>query len=178
MNGIASLLDAPANEKIEEIWNELELRCGLRGVRITPFPHFTWQVTEGYDLAGLDTALRDFSRETQPFLIRTVGVGIFSSEKPVAFISIFKDEKLMQLHSRLWEMTKNLVQKPDLFYSPDQWVPHITVAYNDLTRENIGCAMEILAFQPHDMEIYIDNIIFISQAGDETTRTGMYQLGE
>ena len=151
MNGIASLLDPQANARVEAIWNDLESKCGLKGVRITPFPHFTWQVTEGYDLPKLEKALRGFVKKTKPFVIHTDGIGLFTSEKPVAYISIFKDENLARLHAWLWELTEGLAIQPDMFYSPSRWVPHITLAYNDLTPENIGCAMQYLAFQSHDL---------------------------
>jgi 2'-5' RNA ligase len=177
MNGIASLLDHAANGRVETIWRELESRCGLKGIRVTPFPHFTWQVTEGYNLPQLEKALWEFSKEAQPFTIHTDGLGLFTSERPVAYISIYKDEHLANLHAKLWEIMKEFAIQPDLFYSPARWVPHITLAYNDLTSENIGCVMQALAFQSHDLEIKIDNLIYISQSEGQTIAAGRYQLG-
>jgi 2'-5' RNA ligase len=177
MNGIASLLDPSANSRVGHIWDELGSLCGLHGVKITPFPHFTWQVTEGYELPLLESILDEFSRRTQPFIIRTDGLGVFTGENPVIYISIFKDEKLMKLHSMLWEQTKGYAKQPDMLYSPARWIPHITLAYNDLTNENVGCAFRSLVFQSFNWEINIDNLIFITQTGDQTAETGKYQLG-
>ena len=153
MNGIASLLDPSANSGVENIWQDLELKCGLHGIRITPFPHFTWQVTEGYELPRLENILQEISRNVQPFNIRTDGLGVFTGEKPVIYISIFKDELLMKLHSMLWEQTRGLATNPDQLYSPPQWIPHITLAYNDLTEENAGCAFQSAGLQ----NIQVDN---------------------
>jgi len=178
MNGIASLLDPSTNSRVEDIWQELESKCGLKGVRITPFPHFTWQVTEGYDLPKLERVLRSISRHTLPFSIHTDGLGIFTGEKPVVYISIFKDELLMKLHSRLWEQTEAFATDPILLYSPTQWIPHITLAYDDLGRDNLDCAFQTLVFQSYNWEIKIDNLIYIGQSSDQTTQTGKYLLGK
>ncbi len=174
MNGIASLLDDTANAHVERIWQELESRCGLKGIRMTPFPHVTWQVTGGYDLAKLEQVLHDITKNIHPFIIHTDGIGIFTGEKPVVYLSIFKDEFLLRLHSNLWEQTKGFAKDPDRQYSPPHWIPHITIAYNDLHRANLDCVMQALVFQTFEWEITIDNLIFISQTGTQTTEMGKY----
>ncbi len=177
MNGIASLLDPYANDQVESIWDELEEECGLSGVRVTPFPHFSWQVTEGYNLPLLESALKNFTKEIQPFTIHTDGLGIFSGEKPVVYISIFKDKNLTNLHSLLWEKTISFAANPIMQYSPAQWVPHITLAYNDLTPEKVDCVFQALIYRPFNWEIQIDNLIYISRPADQTAGMGKFVLG-
>ena len=177
MNGIASLLDKPATERVESLWQELETRCGLVGVKITPFPHFSWQVTEGYDLPRLDTTLQNIARQMQPFTVRTAGLGLFSGESPIVYIHIVKDEALLRFHAMLWERMKKIAIRPALHYSPDQWVPHITLAYNDIRRENLDCALQTLAFQSFNWEIQIDNLITVDQADGPTAQTVCYRFG-
>ena len=177
MNGIASLLDQTAYSLVEKLWQELESSCGLVGVKITPFPHFTWQVTDGYDRSRLDSTLREISSHTLPFTIRTVGLGIFTGEKPVVYITIFKDESLIAFHSMLWERTQGIAIRPAIFYTPNQWVPHITLAYNDVSHDNLNCALRTLAFQSFDWEIKIDNLIYVGQTDNQIPDTVRYQFG-
>jgi 2'-5' RNA ligase len=177
MNGIASLLDKPATARVELLWQELEARCGLVGVKITPFPHFSWQVTEDYDLARLETTLREITRQAQPFTVHTAGLGLFTGENPIVYISIVKDEPLMRFHAMLWEQTKGIAIRPALYYAPGQWVPHITLAYNDVNQDNLNCALQTLAFQSFDWEIQIDNLIFVAQSGNQTPETVGYRFG-
>lgn len=177
MNGIASLLDKPATERVESLWQELDTQCGLVGVKITPFPHFSWQVTEGYDSPHLDTSLQDIASQMQPFTIRTAGLGIFSGESPIVYILIVKNEPLMRLHAMLWERMDKIAVHPLPHYAPGQWVPHITLAYNDVRRDNLNCALKILAFQPFDWEIQIDNLVTIAQAEGLTAQTVYYRFG-
>ncbi len=177
MNGIASLLDKPATARVERLWQELEDRCGLVGVKVTPFPHFSWQVTEAYDLPRLETVLLLLARQTQPFTIRTAGIGLFTSEAPIVYISIVKDETLIRFHTLLWEQTNGIAINPSLYYMTEKWVPHITLAYNDVGPANIDCAIQYLAFQSIDWEIQIDNLILVAQVDDQPTETVRYGFG-
>lgn len=178
MNGIASLLKEPEKTTVERLWHELDSKCGLQGVQTTPYPHLTWQVTQGYDLPKLDRILKKISHRTKPFSLRTDGLGIFTGEKPVVYISIVKDENLLRLHESLWERTKEFAREPDLQYSPPHWIPHITLVYNDLTQDNMNCALQILAFQKFEWEIKIDQLTLFTQSEGKTDQASTYKLGD
>jgi hypothetical protein len=47
MHGVVSLLDAAHYQAVESLWAELAAACGLRGVYVTPFPHFSYHVAAG-----------------------------------------------------------------------------------------------------------------------------------
>jgi len=177
MNGIASLLDQTAVSRVEQLWQELEAHCGLVGVKATPFPHFTWQVTEAYDLPRLETVLHALARQTQPFTIHTSGLGLFTSENPIVYISIVKDEPLMHFHSMLWDHLKGIAIHPMLYYTPGQWVPHITLAYQDVTSANLDCVMQGLAFQVFNWEILVNNLILVARTEDHYIETVRYPFG-
>ncbi len=177
MNGIASLLDQAASQHVERLWRELETDCGLVGVRVTPFPHFSWQVTEGYDLPRLKTTLQKTARGMQPFVVHTAGLGLFTGESPVIYVPIVREKSLLRLHEMLWERTKKLAIRPASYYAPDQWIPHITLAYGDVDMESLGCALRTLAVQSFDWEIKVDNFVFVAQADDQVAETHTYPFG-
>jgi 2'-5' RNA ligase len=177
MNGIASLLDQPTTDHVKNLWQELESRCGLVAVQSTPFPHFSWQVTEGYNLPRLEETLRKLARQTRPFTVRTAGLGIFTGENPVVYVPIVKEESLLQFHALLWKQTEGIAILPAPYYAPDKWVPHITLAYNDVQRDNLNCALQTLVFKSFDWEIRIDNLVFVAQTDNQTTETIRYQFG-
>ena len=177
MNGIASLLDEHTATRVERVWQDLESHCGLVGVKTTPFPHISWQVTASYEVTRLEYVLSALVKQITPFTIHTTGIGLFSGERPVIYISIVKDEPLIHFHSMLWEKTKEIAIQPVLLYSPEWWVPHITIAYNDVTPANIGCAMQYLAFQSIAWEIRVDNLIFVTQDENHFTHTKTYHFG-
>ncbi|HTX92425.1 MAG TPA: 2'-5' RNA ligase family protein [Anaerolineales bacterium] len=176
VKGVASLLDRPATARVEQIWNDLEKLCGLTGVRITPFPHFSWQVTEDYDQPALDALLKKLAADTPPFSIRTTGLGIFTGPSPVVYLAIVKDAKLFSIHEALWKETRQFSIRPEPYYSPDQWVPHITLAYGDVSPDNLDCVTRSLAYQSFDWTIRIDNLVSISLTDDRAAPIVRYRL--
>lgn len=164
MNGIATLLVEPHKSQVEALWRTLEERCGLIGVRLTPLPHFSYQVVEAYDQACLADVLQDLARASVPFTVRTSGLGIFSGASPILYLALVKDEPLMRFHRLLWEHTLPLATTPSPYYRPELWVPHITLAYGDVDRARLACALETLAFEGYTWEITVQNVVFIGQA--------------
>jgi 2'-5' RNA ligase len=179
MNGIASLLNDPQKTQIEAIWQELEEKCGLIGVRITPFPHFTYQVVEAYDQARLGPILQELAREAQPFTVHTTGLGLFTGEVPVIYLPLVKNDLLLHFHKVIWDRVKEVAQGASPYYAPDMWMPHITLGYGDVTHFNLGCAMEALAFRDFDWQISVDNLTFIGQFDQSIYGSCCtYRLGE
>jgi 2'-5' RNA ligase len=179
MNGIASLLDETHTARVEALWHALEKKCGLTGVKMTPFPHFTYQVVADYDLPHLETILQVVARQSQPFTIRTAGLGLFTGPTPIVHIVLVKDERLLNFHKMLWEQTWSIAVQPSPYYAPAIWTPHITLAYGDVTRANLDCVMQILAFEPFDWEIRIDTLVYIAQSGEQTyDNCCCYRFGE
>jgi len=179
MNGIASLLNDPQKTQIEAIWQELEEKCGLIGVRITPFPHFTYQVVEAYDQARLEPILQELAREAQPFMVHTTGLGLFTGEVPVIYLPLVKNDHLLHFHKVIWDRVKDVALGANPYYAPDIWVPHITLGYGDVTHFNLGCAMETLAFRNFNWQISVDNLTFIGQFDQSIYESCCtYRLGE
>ena len=48
MQALMSLLPESYSLQVAQIWNMLEEQFGLTYIKITPIPHFTWQLGEGY----------------------------------------------------------------------------------------------------------------------------------
>jgi hypothetical protein len=73
MHGVVSLLDHKHYQLTEKLWHELEREVGLRGVYITPFPHFSYHVACGYDVATLEPILQHTARKAKEFKVKTSG---------------------------------------------------------------------------------------------------------
>jgi 2'-5' RNA ligase len=167
MNGIVSLLDSPAYTQVVAIWQDLETECGLTGIKITPLAHFSWQVAENFDLEKTGEILERLARKTRPFPASASGLGIFSGPIPVLYIPVVKDENLLRFHTALWEETKWVVDGTNGHYSPQAWIPHITLAHGDVDLGKLNCAMQRLAFKPLNLDIRVDNLALVCQKNDE-----------
>ncbi len=178
MYGIVSILEQPFYEKVESIWQMLENDCGLKGIRMTPIPHFSWQVAEGYNIPRLEGVLRGAAASEEAFSIHTAGLGVFSGVSPVIYISMVKDEALLQMHKRIYQQVSSAALGLSRFYTPEAWIPHITLAHGDVNLKKTCCALELLVDQVFDWEIRIDNLAVISEAVDEGEAQPLrFQLG-
>jgi hypothetical protein len=163
MHGIVSLLNEPNYSKVEKLWLDLEMECGLRGIKVTPLPHFSWQVAMDYDLDLLRPVLQDIAAKARPFETRTTGVGIFSGPNPVVFINVVKTDEMMNFHKLVWEKTSHTALGISSFYDPLSWIPHITIAHTDMVWPSVSCAIQKLVYQPFNWQIKVSSISVISQ---------------
>lgn len=165
MDGLVSLLPTPYYQQVESIWDELKEKFQLTGIRVTPYPHFSWQIAESYDELRLKGVMLQLASEARRFSIHTSGIGIFSGPQPVIYIPVVKNQALIEFHARIWERASPTVvgSFPSAYYHPDHWMPHISLAYNDVNEENIAGVMTHLAFKSYDWEMEIDNLAFISE---------------
>lgn len=167
MEAIVSLLEPAAYSRIEAMWRILELKCGLKGIKNTPFPHFSWHVAQEYPQKSVEQALRSLAAPTRPFTVQTSGLGIFTGQEPVIYLLITKNEKLLRFHKSIWRQIEPLSQQPSEYYSPETWVPHITLAHKDVDKHALLCALEELAFLPFNWEVKIDNLAVVGQSGED-----------
>jgi len=158
-----SLLPPPFYAQIEGLWKTLEDEFGLTGMRVTPYPHFSWQIAQNYDLEHIERIMTGVVSTVTPFTIRTTGLGIFTGPRPVVFIALVKNAALMSFHKMLWDLTRPFSSGLSPLYSPEYWMPHISLVYEGTNTINIAGLMQKLAFQPFVWEMSIDNLALIYQ---------------
>ena len=168
MHGLVSLLSQPYYEKVEALWKELEEDCSLRGIRATPFPHFSWQIAGEYDFDRLEVIMKEVASNTVPLEIQTSGIGLFTGPRPVIYVSIVKSPALMDFQNTLWERTQEVSQETSPYYSPELWIPHISLAYEDVDQMNIAAVIGKLAFDSFVWKMTVDNLSLIFQPSGAT----------
>ncbi|MBN1146504.1 MAG: 2'-5' RNA ligase family protein [Anaerolineales bacterium] len=167
MHGLVSLLPEPYYNQVQAIWEELAGGYGLQGVRVTPYPHFSWQIAQDYDFERLEEIVRGIARASPPLAVRTAGLALFTGFRPVLYVPVVKDALLLELHAHIWRSAQPASQGLSPYYAPDAWMPHISLAYEDVNRENIGPLIESLAFRSFNWEMTIDNIALIYEPKGE-----------
>jgi 2'-5' RNA ligase len=165
MHGVVSLLDHKHYQLTEKLWHELEGGLGLRGVYITPFPHFSYQVAQGYDVATLEPILQRTARKAKEFKVKTSGLGIFTGKPPVLYIPVVRTQALSQFHHALWNELSYSGSGIVEYYHPDTWMPHITIAFGDIHTGNLPQAIRLLSERSFNWEIAVNNISFIEDTG-------------
>lgn len=163
MFAIVSLLDSASRSQVQRIWNELETNCGLTGVRVTPYPHFTWHTADSYESNHLESYLAKLAETVKPFTVQSTGLGIFTGVSPVIYVPVVKNQVMIKIHEKIWHEAKDLSNQANSHYSPDLWIPHITLAFKDITPEKMNCSLKQLSNRNFDWEIKIDNFAIVCQ---------------
>jgi 2'-5' RNA ligase len=168
MHSLLSLLDQTHKTLVHQIWEELEQFCGMKGVMVTPFPHFSWLIAENFDWPGLETVLKEISAEIHPFTVRTTGLSMFTGENPVVYIPLIRTSELSHIHKMIWDRVTPMGTEVSPFYAPSFWMPHVTIGFGDVTHENLPCLLELLSGRSFTWEIEIDNISIGLQSPEKT----------
>ena len=166
MHGIVTLLPEPLYHTVEKIWRKLETKFGisLKEKGETLYPHFSWQMADEYDIDKLKVILENIALKTEPFTISTCGIGIFSVERPIIYIPIVKTEELIDLHKSICKKTAKTADGISDLYSPENWMPHISIAFEGITKENIGEIITELSNKNYIWNFELNNISFFSES--------------
>ncbi len=167
MHGLVSLLPSPYYERVESIWDRLEQRSGLTGIRVTPYPHFSWQIADEYDFDRLEAAMQRVAAHTKQFAVKTAGLGIFSGETPVVYLLVARNSRMAQLHNEIWHAVNGLGTGVSEYYNNDNWAPHVSLAYGDVDRQTLPEVLDELAFESFGWEFEVDNISLIVEPVDQ-----------
>ena len=158
LSGVVSTFDAAAYLKVRAVWRELHDRFGLAILQEGLVPHFSWHIAEEYDLDGLDQKLAELSAQIAPFDIHTNGLGVFTGENPVLYLTIVKDAALMALHRTIWQACEAFAQGSSPFYAEQSWIPHVTLASADLQQENLPEILRSLVERDFSWTMHVETI--------------------
>jgi 2'-5' RNA ligase len=158
MYAIISELDPESSGTVNDLWHKLCEACGLIAIYDLPLPHLTWMVADDLEINESAPILRQISARTTPLTLHTFGLGVFTGEKPVLYLPPVKSIEMIHLHENIWDQVSPFSKDQKLYYSPKLWVPHITLAINDLTEDNLACAVTAIAFDTIELFIRISNL--------------------
>ncbi|MEM5773927.1 MAG: hypothetical protein AAGU05_02915, partial [Anaerolineaceae bacterium] len=68
-----------------------------------------------------------------------------------------------EYHQIIWNSFSGKVKEINSYYSPQNWVPHITIGYGDVTLETLSCALKNLLHMDLSLTIRIDNLSYLSR---------------
>jgi 2'-5' RNA ligase len=176
MHGIVTLLDNDHYRLIEDLWAELERRFSVHGVYITPYPHFSYHVAQDYDLDLVESVLKRITSNITTFKVRTSGLGIFTGASPVLYIPVVRSLELTQLHEALWQEIATESSGVQQYYHPEQWMPHITIGFGDINKDNLSQIIPFLAQLDFNWEITVDNIALIYDTGTKQELKSRFEI--
>jgi 2'-5' RNA ligase len=168
MQGVVSLLDDQHYARVEAIWEELGQKFDVRGMYVTPYPHFSFQVAEAYDEAACEHFLTELAARTRPFRVRTAGLGIFTVASPILYIPIVRGPALSDFHREIWENVRQVTPGAVAhYYHPEEWAPHVTLAQGDIDQDKLAEVVRFLSRRNFHWEFSVTNVAIIYDTGRE-----------
>lgn len=166
MQGIVSLLEDEARERIEELWEELRRDFGVRGIHAKRFPHFSYHVAEEYDLKRLRPGLERLAGMTRTFSAQTSGIGIFTRKEPVIYLPVVRSSEMQKIHCEVSELAAPLASGVNEFYAAEIWIPHITIAEGDVDILVLPEIVRRLGERNFRWELRVNNLAVIRAVED------------
>ena len=169
MEGVVSILDQANLSRVLTLWQELQDQCLIPQIYPHFIPHITWHVAESYNDEKLPQALEEIGIQHQRFSFKAAGFGIFSGEKPVVYISLVKERKLLEFHEQLWDKLDPFANQSNPYYSPGNWMPHITIFFDEIFEHlpdgwnsvrTSTCVLNYLIPRKIEWVITIDNLAY------------------
>lgn len=158
MYGIVSLLDATHEARVRALWAEFREKFDVEGVARVPIPHLSYHIADEYDLPRMKPLLNQIAHDTEVFEVDTDGLGIFTGENPVLYIPVRFNDALVRLQKRLWTALDAVSTAPNAHYEPADWVPHITLAHNDVDHDLLPNVIRLISERNFYWRIKIDNL--------------------
>ena len=177
MHAVVVLLDRVHAHSVEQLWEELEARFGVRRVQEVPLPHLSLQGFRSYDPERMVFGLERLASR-HAFRVHAHGYGFFSGQTDECLtlhVPLVRTEELSALHGAVRGELTCAGQATDGFYEPQNWSPHVTIADRDLTPRLLGEIAHWLATRPHhSWTIGIDNLSLVHDDG--VARTLRHQV--
>lgn len=131
--GIASLLTGNARNEVLHFWRVFEIEYSSIGVQSFDHPNLGFQGGSCSDIHLLKDELSNLSMSLSPFEVKIEGFGFFETPSKVVYLNVLKTDELIDLHKKINNLLVKCCENLFDFYTPENWVPHLTLAMNDLT---------------------------------------------
>lgn len=108
-------------------------------------PHLTWNVAENYNIENFTEVIKTSIKTLNSITIKTQGLGLFTGDKITLYLPIKPTKELLEFHLFLWNLVNVNNTKLNKYYSTTNWIPHITLAVEDINKENVGTVVSYLS---------------------------------
>lgn len=169
---IVAKIPEPHASQVVALWAELRERFNIRSDLTSEFPHFSLHVARSYDQQTAQAKISAFAAEQPPLRARTAGLGLFTGSSPVLYLPLVRNPRLNAFHRNLWRAVSGLGDDVAAYYRPERWIPHVTLALENIDRYNLGGVIHWLADQKLDWAFDVSELALLQADGE--TRTEVF----
>jgi len=95
----------------------------------------------------------------------------------VVYIPVLRTRPINKLHARLHRDISEMSSEMGVFYNPNMWLPHISLALGDTTPEMLGPILSFLCQFNFNWEIEIQNLTILQKSGDFFLKEEEFRFG-
>lgn len=134
MIGLVSNLEGESYRDVKKRWTLFDRKYNSRAIQAYSHPHFTFQIAKTPDIRQLKSDFVKLVSGIRSFEIEVEGFRHF--RKDVIYMSVKKTRKLTRIHKLINRFMETRCHDLLELYAPENWIPHITLAQEDLTEDN------------------------------------------
>jgi 2'-5' RNA ligase len=135
MQAIVALFSDESARMIYRIWDQISVNRSVTWNGVVP--HISWHVARQYSLPDVKTIIDTETAEKSTFDITTTGLGIFRGETSYLYLPVTVNIGLLEQHRRIYEAAACLCNECNEYFKPDIWVPHITIQFPPLIKNDV-----------------------------------------
>lgn len=159
MEGVATLFEGDNAERVRALWRACETELGVRAAFPGAVPHLTYHLVErAYPHQAVVHRLRRLADAWRPFTVRTSGICVFTGPAPVITIAVVRDTRLSAWHEAVGQACSAAGAEAVAYYTPDRWMPHITVAQQNIPAAALPEVLAWWASQDLPWELRVTNV--------------------
>ncbi len=80
------------------------------------------------------------------------------------------------MHEMIWKRTIRFTKQVNLHYSPENWIPHITLNLNELTEDQFNCSVDELTQKPMNYEFEVNELGLLYLTATSSGIDSLYPL--
>lgn len=164
--GVISLLDGAEAVRVERLWESMEREFGVPRGFPGAIPHVSYHLGDYPADAPLNARLAALADRKEPFSAQVSGIGIFGGPNPVLYLAVARGPRLAGLHEEVRAALAALGYENNPYYEPDNWLPHITLAQQNLPAEALPAVAGWLAGRPIQFAFEVTNLALATETPD------------
>jgi 2'-5' RNA ligase len=132
--GIVSNLEGEPYRLVKRFWNLFERKFHSVAIQDYSHPHVSFQVARTHNVKELKKDFERIAANIRPFEIKVNGVRHF--DENAIYLEVEKTARLLEIHRLIHGFLEDHCYELFEYYTPGIWVPHVTLAMEDLTKDN------------------------------------------
>jgi len=178
MPGVIALLDREHTARVEAIWDEMSAQFGVGRGFSGGIPHVTFHIGAHDVAAEAADVVGKVARATAPFTVYSGGLGVFTGLQPILYVPVARSPQAASLAERLTaELDAAGYPATDPYYTPERWIPHITMAQANLAGADMGALLAWLSQQDLSWELPLASISIARETPTSAEILGTFALG-